>query len=202
VQPLADVAPQRRVEEGRDVELAVGMEGADRPASDLEGLLRQLPECGSLDAGEDLADGPGEGAVLPRRGDTATPASGRLLHLVHGSEVAAPPEQLVAEQLGEAGSLPLLGHHRDQAPAVDRRADHRLDEVGGEGALELGDLRLLALVDAHRMVTADGLAPAQQPHPVTLLVGGQLGIADEGERGEAAARENSRRRTPRPPARL
>src|SRR5438270_3639219 len=87
------------------------------------------------------------------------------------------------------GEVPLLTEYHDRVAAGYGRLDVVLDQRVRQAAVEVGDLVVLAIVDADRMIAADPLAPAMQPQaPVKrALIGRQGGVAHEEEMGLIAS---------------
>ena len=113
--------------------------------------------------------------------------------------VRIPEQQAPVAQPGEiegirderhgVGDMPLLTQDHDGVAAGDRRLDEVGDQGVREAAVEVRNLVVLAVVDSHRVVTADPLAPSMEGEPPVRhrFIRREVGIAHEEQVGLIAA---------------
>ena len=72
----------------------------------------------------------------------------------------------VGDQCHGVGDMPLFTENDDGVAARDRRLDEIVDQRIRKAAIEVRHLVVLAVVDPHRVIAADPLAPAMDEEPL------------------------------------
>src|SRR5207253_4858779 len=95
----------------------------------------------------------------------------------------------VGDERHGVGDMPLLTEHDDGVAAGDRRLDVIRNQRIRKAAVEVRHLVVLAVVDPHRVIPADPLAPAMDEEPPVqrAFIRRQAGVAHEEQVGLIAA---------------